>query len=601
MSILTVSGLAQSLGATDVFTGLSASIPHAAKIGLVGPNGIGKTTLLRVFAGIDPPTRGSVTCAQGTRIGYLRQEAVEAFAHREHSVYDEMLTAFAGLQAQAAELAAMEAQMATGDFSDTLLDTYGTVQEAFERAGGYEYEIRIRQVLEGVGFTPAQGALPLAHLSGGQKTRALLARLLLEAPDLLILDEPTNHLDVEAVEWLEHTLRDWTGALLVVSHDRYFLDAVVDRIWEMSRAGIEVYRGNYSAYVQQREERWDRQQQVYATERERMEKELDFIRRHLGTSTNDIAVGKLRRLGRLLVAIEYLGLIGALTTKWMDTGLSSPNLLTPDEVARRLRSVKPPTTRPPTLNLRLHTEQRGGNIVLRTTDLAVGYPDTPLFAADNLTLTRRECAALIGPNGSGKTTFLRTLLGQIAPLGGEIQLGANLKVGYFAQTHDSLNPANRVIDELLTHREMPLGEARNYLAQYLFRGDEVWNPVGGLSGGERGRLALAILALDGANLLLLDEPTNHLDLPAQEVLQAGLEQFDGTLLLVSHDRYLVDRLATQVWELRDGRLHVFPGPYTEFLAARATRRKDGAASPLGHAAPAPSARQATQVRSLSTR
>jgi ATP-binding cassette subfamily F protein 3 len=315
-----------------------------------------------------------------------------------------------------------------------------------------------------------------------------------------------------------------------------------------------------------------------------MEKELEFIRRNLGTPNNDSAVGRLRRLGRLLVAIEYLGLMGALSTKWLDTGLSSPNLLTPDEAARRIKVLKPPTTRPSTLNLRLYAAQRGGNVILRTTDLEIGYPGTPLFTADHLTLTRRECAALIGPNGSGKTTFLRTLLGLVAPLSGAIHLGANLKIGYFAQTHDALDPGHRVIDALLARRAMPVAEAREYLARYLFRGDEVWNPVGGLSGGERGRLALALLALDGANFLLLDEPTNHLDLPAQEVLQAGLEQFEGTLLLVSHDRYLVDRLATQVWELRDGRLEVFPGPYAEYLAARqrATRsRRDQAALAVG--------------------
>jgi ATP-binding cassette subfamily F protein 3 len=574
MSILTASGLAQRLGATDVFTGISATIPHAARIGLVGPNGIGKTTLLRLLAGLDQPARGGVHRAQGLRIGYLRQEAVEAFAGRSHSVYDEMLTVFAGLLAQAADLAALEARMAAGESSTALLAVYGPLQEAFERAGGYEYDLRIGQVLEGVGFTPAQWNLPLAHLSGGQKTRALLARLLLEAPDLLILDEPTNHLDGKAGEWLEHTLRAWPGALLVVSHDRYFLDTVVDRIWEMHRTGIEVYRGNYSAYVHQREERWERQQRVYDAERERMEKELDFIRRNLGSQNNDIAVGKLRRLGRQLVAAEYLGLMAAVNTKWSETGQSSPNLLTPDEVGRRIKALKPPQ-RPPTLALQLKAAQRGGNIILRTTSLAVGYPGTPLFTAADLTLTRRECAALIGPNGSGKTTFLRTLLGQVAPLGGAIHLGAGLKIGYFAQTHDSLNPTHRVIDALLARRAMPLGAARDFLAHYLFRGDEVWNPVGGLSGGERGRLALALLALDGANLLLLDEPTNHLDLPAQEVLQAGLEQFEGTLLLVSHDRYLVDRLATQVWELRDGRLRVFPGPYAEYLAARRGTRLRG--------------------------
>jgi ATP-binding cassette subfamily F protein 3 len=591
MSILSAANLGQYFGTYDVFHGISASVPNDAKIGLVGPNGVGKTTLLRILAGIDTPTSGSVHRAKGTRLGYLRQEAVDAFAERDNTVYGEMLTVFAALRAQAVQLQEMEARMAGGDMTEALFEEYGAVQEAFEHAGGYEYEIRIAQVLEGLGFSAAEWDMPLGHLSGGQKTRALLARLLLETPDLLILDEPTNHLDVQAIEWLERALRAWKGALLVVSHDRYFLDNVVDHIWEMSRTGIEVYRGNYSAYVQHRQERWDYLEQTFEAEKARLEKELDFIRRNIEGQGVDIARGKLKRLSRELVAIQQLGFAGVQGKSWMETGVGGVRMMTVDEAARAIKGLERPVGRPPTLNMRLQATGRSGTLVLRTRNLQVGYPGKPLFEAADIVLERLECAALIGPNGAGKTTFLRTALGHLPPLDGEVTLGASLKVGYFAQAHDSLNPEQQVIEALLAERPgMAPAEARNYLAGYLFRGDDVWKPVGALSGGERARLALALLALDGANFLVLDEPTNHLDIHAQEVLQAGLEGFGGTLLLVTHDRYLVDRLATQIWELRDGRLHVFRGTYQEFLAAReqAARRAKEAAPPAPPA-PAPAA------------
>jgi ATP-binding cassette subfamily F protein 3 len=591
MSILSAANLGQYFGTYDVFHGISASVPNDAKIGLVGPNGVGKTTLLRILAGIDTPTSGSVHRAKGTRLGYLRQEAVDAFAERDNTVYGEMLTVFAALRAQAVQLQEMEARMAGGDMTEALFEEYGAVQEAFEHAGGYEYEIRIAQVLEGLGFTAAEWDMPLGHLSGGQKTRALLARLLLETPDLLILDEPTNHLDVQAIEWLERALRAWKGALLVVSHDRYFLDNVVDHIWEMSRTGIEVYRGNYSAYVQHRQERWDYLEQTFEAEKARLEKELDFIRRNIEGQGVDIARGKLKRLSRELVAIQQLGFAGVQGKSWMATGVGGVRMMTVDEAARAIKGLERPVGRPPTLNMRLQATGRSGTLVLRTRNLQVGYPGKSLFESADIVLERLECAALIGPNGAGKTTFLRTALGRLPPLGGEVTLGASLKIGYFAQAHDSLNPEQQVIEALLAERPgMSPGEARNYLAGYLFRGDDVWKPVGALSGGERARLALALLALDGANFLVLDEPTNHLDIHAQEVLQAGLESFGGTLLLVTHDRYLVDRLATQIWELRDGRLHVFRGTYQEFLAAReqAARQAKEAATPAPPA-PAPAA------------
>ena len=572
MSMLTLTNVGQSYGDFDVFTGINASIPNDAKIGLVGPNGIGKTTLLRVLAGLDASSTGAVTVAQGTRIGYLRQEAMEAFAERGNTVHAEMLTVFATVRQQEATLRELEHRMADGDHDEAMLAEYSAVQHAFELAGGYDYEVRISQVLQGLGFGKEDWDAPLAQLSGGQKTRALLARLLLEAPDLLILDEPTNHLDVEAIEWLEGTLKVWTGALLVVSHDRYFLDTVVDRIWEMSRVGIELYRGNYSAYVLQRQERWERREAEFEAIRERFMRELDYVKRNIARdSTNAMARGRLRRLIREVRVVQAGGLQSLLDKQWgkvmEDVDISSTRWGVMD-VEQAIKGLHSPNSRPPDLTMRLKTTLRSGNLVLRTGKLEIGYPGNSLFTADPIQLERQECAALIGPNGTGKTTFLRTLMGQIEPLAGEIRFGASLKVGYFAQAQEKLNPDNTVLDELLAHKHMLLGPARNYLAQYLFRGDDVFRPVRLLSGGERGRLALALLALEGANSLLLDEPTNHLDIPSQEVLQEVLERFDGTILLVSHDRYLVDRLGTQIWELRAGRLEVFEGSYSEYVAAR---------------------------------
>lgn len=571
MSLLTVANLGVAFGDFDLFLGISASIPNDGKIGLVGPNGIGKTTLLRVLAGLLPPTSGSIAAARGTRIGYLRQEAVDAFAGRHNTVYDEMLAVYAGLREQEVLLQRLEQQMAQ-EHDERLLAEYSAAQERFEHAGGYDYEVRIGQVLYGLGFTRAEWTLQISVLSGGQKTRALLARLLLERPDLLILDEPTNHLDVQAVEWLEGLLRTWEGALLIVSHDRYFLDNVVDRIWEMGPAGFEIYTGNYSHYVRQRQERWERRELEFNAVKERFLGELDYIKRNIARdATKNQAVGRLRRLIREVRVVEAGGLDLLLNKNWgqvmeeVDISEAKWGVM---DVEQAIKGLRNPTVRPPQLNLKLKSTLRSGNLVLRTTALTIGYPEKILFTAAPITLERGECAALIGPNGSGKTTFLRTLMGELAPLEGQLRFGASLKIGYFSQAHERLNPDNSVLDELLSHKQMLLGPARNYLAQYLFRGEDVFKPVRLLSGGERGRLALAILALEGANFLLLDEPSNHLDIPAQEVLQQVLEQFDGTILLVSHDRYLIDRLATQVWELQQKHLEVFAGSYAERVAAR---------------------------------
>ena len=597
MSILTMHNLSQSFGAFDLFSGISGSIPNDGKIGLVGPNGVGKTTLIHILTGQETAKTGSVTLARDVRLGYLQQEAMRAFAGRESAaVYDEMLAIFAPVRQQAAELQAMEQAMADGTADEGVLEEYGRLLEAFEHAGGYDYETRIRQVLDGLGFDRANWHTPLQHLSGGQKTRALLAKLLLEKPDILVLDEPTNHLDVEAIEWLENTLRAWHGALLIVSHDRYFLDRVANTIWEMSATDMEVYKGNYSAYVNQRQERWERREKEYVALKERLEKEMEFIKRNISGQNTNIAQGKLNRLSRELKAIEVGGLALVLSGKqWSQMGVGSQRPMAVAEAEERVKSLPRPQYRPHVPSLRLTPSHRSGNIVLRTQELVIGYPaHPPLFVAADIELWRLENAALIGPNGAGKTTFLRTVLGQLDPVRGKVELGASLNVAYFSQAHESLNHQNSILDELMRHHNMLISEARDYLGQYLFRGDDVYKKVGMLSGGERGRLALAILALQEANFLLLDEPTNHLDISSQELLEEVLNRFDGTILLVSHDRYLIDKLATQIWAVQDGRLQVFQGTYSEFAAAR-----DGVQVVQKTAAPPPLIKEETAAPTLS--
>ena len=601
MAVLTATNVGQSFGEYDVFSGVNVSIPRDGKIGLVGPNGVGKTTLLLILAGRAQPSSGQVHLARGARFGYLSQESSDAFIGQSaaHTVYEEMLTVFAPLREVEDRLRRLEEEMAGPAANDALLEEYSRLLNQFEFAGGYEYETRIRMVLTGLGFRPDAWGQPLGQLSGGQKTRVLLGRLLLEAPDLLILDEPTNHLDVQAIEWLENTLISWPGAVLVVSHDRYFLDRVANHIWEMSTSGVEVYRGNYTAYLTQRQDRWERLQHEYEAFQERVAKELDFIRRNIAGQRTQMAWGKLSRLSREVEAVRVggLGTIGDLNSKGWSQITAQLDLKRPAATLAELEAAVaalPAPSRPPVLNMRLSAAFRSGNVVLRGADLTVGYPDRPLFTVDELELHRLESAALIGPNGTGKTTFLKVILGQLEPLAGRLTLGASLKVGYFAQAQEALNPEATVLDELLRHKEMTISEARNYLARYLFRGDDVFSRISTLSGGERARLALAILVLEEANFLLLDEPTNHLDIPSQEVLQSALEAFNGTILLVTHDRYLVDRLASQIWELRqdgDGpRLEIFKGPYQEYLAARASKPaavEVASPSTNGEAAPPP--------------
>ncbi len=572
MSILSTENLSLSFGAFDLFRGISISVANDSKIGLIGPNGIGKTSLLLILAGIEAPTSGIVHIARGKRLGYLRQEAVEAFANRDNSVYAEMLSVFDDLLSRQERLNELEARMAEGDLPEELWQQYGDLQLEFEHAGGYDFEVRIQQTLEGLGLGKKHWHTPLNHLSGGQKTRALLARLLLEKPDLLMLDEPTNHLDIEAVEWLERILRDWQGAVLIVSHDRYFLDNTVNTIWEMSRSGIETYSGTYSAYLQQRQERWEYYERVFTEEKARLLKEVDFVQRNwVRASTHARALGLLRRLSRDLAIVDNFGIMALRNgKKWIELDLHVERELDVIEAIRKVNSIEIQSSRPLQIRPRLPSAGTSGTLVIRANKAEIGYPGNSLFIVDELELKRGECAALIGPNGAGKTTFLKVILAQMDPLSGSVQMGASLKIGYFAQSHDALKGEQTVLDELIKYKPMLPEEARKILAPYLFRGDDVFKPIDALSGGERARLALAILALDGANLLLLDEPTNHLDIPAREALQDVLDEFPGTILLVSHDRYLIDQLATQIWEIKDGKLIIFKGNYREYVLKRAS-------------------------------
>ncbi len=568
MAVLTATNLQKSYAPDLIFSGVSLSVPQRARVAIVGPNGIGKTTLLRVLAGEESPDSGSVHLARSARMGYLPQEVSKLSGT---SLWDECLDALSELRAQEASLKAMEARMADNPDDEDLLARYGRLQQSFELAGGYTYETRISQVLTGLGFTEEEHHIPLAHLSGGQRTRAWLARLLLASPDLLILDEPTNHLDIQAVEWLEGYLRDWDGAAVIVSHDRYFLDQVVNFIHEMSSYGMETYRGNYTAYTQQREERWEERKQFYASELARMEKELDFIKKNIAGQRVQMAKGKLSRLSREIEAIEILGFDAVRGKKWSriadEAGGINRKPMRVDEAAQRLSALQTPDNRLHTIKLHIRPRHRSGNIVLRGEELAIGYPGNLLFKVDGLELRRQDCVALIGPNGSGKTTFLRTLLGEISPLAGELKTGASLKIGYFAQAHEDLDPNLTIIDEIdRVGTKMLEKDIRNYLGRFLFSGDDQFKKVSVLSGGERGRLALAKLALLDANFLLLDEPSNHLDIPGQEVLQQVLTDFDGTILMVSHDRYLIDALATQIWAIdtEAHQLEVFKGNFKQY-------------------------------------
>jgi ATP-binding cassette subfamily F protein 3 len=548
MSILTAQQLGKYYGAQDVFSDLEFSIARGDKVGLVGPNGVGKTTLLRIILGLEEPSAGVMQRARGLRIGYLPQQP---HFPSEQTLYAEMLSVFGELCRQHEALLSLADEMAAAPDPGELMERYAALEHRFDLAGGYEYENRVRRVLAGLGFASEVDDWPIAMLSGGQVTRALLAKLLLQDPDLLILDEPTNYLDLQALEWFETYLQEWPNSILVVSHDRYFLDHVVSRIWDLNHGRLEQYRGNYRSYVVQRQARRERQWRDYEEQQAQIAETEDFIRRYKAGQRSKQARGRETRL-------------------------------------ERLERVAPPPT-DQKIHLRISTSLRSGDNVLMSEGALIGYPGKPdaatgaerdddgpfnLFYTGEFLMQRGQRVALLGPNGSGKTSFLRTVLGQIDPLAGDVRLGASVRIGYLPQKQDWLDPEKTILEQLLDMSDLDIPEARHLLARFLFTGDDIYKLISTLSGGELSRVALAILTIRGANFLLLDEPTTHLDVDSQEILQDVLQQFGGTIIFVSHDRYLVDALATHVWVIDRNRMRQLKGNYTAFLGVLEQERQE---------------------------
>ncbi len=534
MAHLTASNLSKYCGADDIFTGISLELHEGECVALVGANGCGKSTLLDILAGKIEPDGGSVYKARDIRLGYLPQVPD---LDEEGTLWQAMEAVFSDLLVQQAELHRLEAMMGSPDDAKMVyaMGRYGVKLEAFEQTGGFTYETRIMQVLGGLGFDKDALQTPVAHLSGGEKTRALLARLLLEAPDILLLDEPTNHLDLNGIEWLEDQLRGWPGTILVVAHDRAFLDAVTGRVLEMERGKLETYRGNYTAYTHERRDRLVRREAEYKAQQQHIAATEDYIRRYMAGQRTKQAKGRLRRLNRL----------------------------------ERLAYVPKQAQ----IHVNLQTTLRSGDLVLGLYDFSAGYEkDAPLVSVEEVEIHRGHCVALVGPNGSGKTTLLRTLLRSIRPLSGRVRIGSSVRLGYFAQVQDSLVAGKSALDTLMDSGLNSLADTRNLLARYGFRGDDVFKDVSILSGGERARVALALLAQQKANFLLLDEPTNHLDIQSQEVLQEVITDFNGTILMVSHDRYLIREVATQVWAIADNKLYIFEEGYAAYDVWHQNRR-----------------------------
>ena len=529
----------KSYGVQDVLRGASLQINAGEHVGLVGRNGAGKTTVFRLVRGEETPDRGDVVRARGLRLGLLDQHV-----HFEpgSTVHESALAAFGHLQQIEHEMHDLEHRMAEpGAELEQILERYSDLQHQFEREGGFEYAAKAEAILLGLGFERELWSLETEKLSGGQQNRLGLARLLLAAPDLLLLDEPTNHLDVNAVEWLEEFLQDYGSAYVVISHDRYFLDRACRRIVELENGRASSYTGNYSAYLVEREERRESQQRAYDNQQQLIAKTEEFIRRNLAGQKTKQA--KSRRT--MLAKLERV------------------------EAVRADRSSG---------DFRLQSIERTGNHVLTVNELSVGYDEKVLASDISFILRRGECLGVIGPNGSGKTTFLRTILSQIAPLTGEVRWGTKVQMGYYAQQLDDLDDRNEIIMELrrVAPASATAGELRSFLAKFLFTGDDVYKHVQDLSGGEKGRLALAKLIYSRVNVLILDEPTNHLDIPSREALEEALAAYEGTIVTISHDRYFLDRVATQILALDGvGGAEHYDGDYTEYHDWKAARLQSG--------------------------
>jgi ATP-binding cassette subfamily F protein 3 len=529
--ILSAYQLAKAYNIYPVFGQLTFQLNQGEKIALVGVNGAGKSTLLKILAGEEQPDSGQLTTSRDLKIGYLPQDAMFV---SDCTLYEEMRSVFEEVRLLQEEIGQLEQAMAQPISSarqwDEMMEKYATLTQQFELQGGYEYEVQIQKILNGLNFGPEWWSRPLSQLSGGQKTRALLARTLLSEPDLLLLDEPTNHLDLTTLEWLENFLSEWPGTIVVISHDRVFLDRVVTRVLDLSFGRLEDYPGNYTTYLKLKAQRQERALKEYEAQQTQIARTEEFIRRYRAGSRARQARGRETRLAHL------------------------SRLEKPAEQAQ-LRLSRP-------------EGQQSGRIVLTIKDLEIGWQTEndlyPLFQIAKAQVERGERIAILGPNGSGKSTFLRTLVGELPPLTGHFEYGQQVKVGYYAQGHEGLNLENCVLTEIRQTQPISEEEARRYLGRFLFSGDNVFKVIGALSGGERSRVALAKLILSKPNLLILDEPTNHLDLSARQALEALLQDYEGTLLFVSHDRYFINALATQIWEVSKFGLTVFRGNYQDY-------------------------------------
>ena len=561
MGNLKVRGLSKSFGAEELFHDVQFEVARGDKVGFVGANGAGKTTLMRILLGQEEHDGGSIQMDSADTIGYVEQQA----RFGEGTLYDEFRRAFDDVIALGERKKELEKSIGRSH-GEAALEQYGRVVEQFESLGGYDYESRIRRIAFGLGFTEEDFRRDVAHFSGGQKTRICLAKALLREPDFLFLDEPTNHLDIGMIEWLEGFLSNYRGGILIISHDRFFLDRVATRIIELSGKTVTSYEGNYTYFIKVKTERRAALQSAYEKQQEHIRKTEEYIRRYRAGIKSKQARGRqsqLNRLERIVLPPEA-------------AAFNYFAFHAPPECAQRVAELE---------------------------DVSMGFGRQELFSHVSLLIRKGDGVALVGPNGAGKTTLLRILLGELEATGGKVKLGSRVKVGYFSQQHEGLDPEHTVLDEILYEYGTTEEQARKYLGAFLFQGDDVYRRVGELSGGEQSRLAFLKLMLTGANFLVLDEPTNHLDIPAKEAVEEALMAFPGTFLAVSHDRYFLDKVANCTLELEHGRLTEYSGSYSYYRrkkeedavasqeeepGSRKSRKPQGDA---GHAAPHPAAKK----------
>lgn len=526
MSLIILENITKYYDPDIILDDISLRVSADDRTGLIGLNGTGKTTLLEVMTGDQTDFTGRVVRAKWLKSGYLSQEPN---LDHECTLREEMLKVFQSQIDLEKRMEEIADQMAESEDHDKFLKKYARLQERHEKSGGYSYQHQIDRVLGGLGFSRADYFLPVRVLSGGQKSRAVLARLLLEEPDLLLLDEPTNHLDIEGIEWLENYLNsEYNGAVLMVSHDRYFLDRVAKKILELNDHKITEYRGNYSKYIATKKIDQLTQMREYKKQQKSIEHTEEFIRRYKAGQRSKEARGRQKKLDRM-------------------------------------EQIEKPKTKERKMSLEFTPDIRGGNDILRIRELGKIYDDKVIFEDLNFDVFRGDVVGVIGSNGAGKTTFFKIILGQEDPTVGECWVGYNLRFGYYDQEHKRLNFDNTVLEEIWERRpDSSQEELRNFLARFLFTGDDVFKRVSDLSGGEQSRILLANLLLENANVLLMDEPTNHLDIASREALESALQKYSATILIITHDRYLLDKLATKILIFEDGTANFWDGTYSEY-------------------------------------